>query len=84
MTLPTTTKPSLSTVPDAKAASAEPTATPMTAGTAHARTTSIMTAPRSRCARNERTLVGMMMASDVPTQSWKITASDTPSARKTS
>ena len=74
----------MSTAADAKAAIAEPTATPITAGSAHARTTSIITAPLSRWVRNESTLVGTMIAIEVPTQSWKRTSSGTPSTRNTS
>src|SRR6478736_2151505 len=81
ITLPTRTNASLSTAAGANAA---PTATPITAGGAHARTTSIITAPLSRCVRNESTFVGTMIAIDVPTQSWKRTSSGTSSARKTS
>ena len=84
ITLPTRTNASLSTAAGAKAAIAEPSATPITAGSAHARTTSIITAPWSRWVRNESTLVGTMIAIDVPTQSWKRTSSGTSSARKTS
>src|SRR5712691_6397959 len=84
ITLPTSTKASLSAAGGAKAAMAEPTATPKTEGTAQARTTSIITAPLPRWVRNEITLVGTMIASEVPTQSWKRTSSGTPSARNTS
>src|SRR5215470_5745471 len=84
ITLPISTKASLSTADEAKAAAAAPTATPATEGSAQARTTSIITAPWSRWARNDSTFVGTMMASEVPTQSWKRTSSGTPSARNTS
>ena len=42
------------------------------------------TAPLARCALNERIEVGMMMASDVPTQSGMRTSSGTPTMRKSS
>ncbi len=84
ITLPTSTKASLSTAAGAKPAMAEPVATPITAGTAHCRTTSIITAPLSRWMRKESTLVGTMIAIEVPTQSWKRTSSGTPSTRNTS
>src|SRR4051812_26048482 len=84
ITLPTRTNASLSTAAGAKAAIAEPTATPTTAGGVQARTTFIITAPLSRWVRNESTLVGTMIAIDVPTQSWKRTSSGTSSARNTS
>src|SRR2546426_948199 len=63
------TKASLSTALGAKAAIVEPVATPAIAGSAHLRTTSIITAALSRWVRNDSTLVGTMMAMEVPTQS---------------
>ncbi len=42
------------------------------------------TAPLSRCTRKERTEVGTMKASEVPTQSWKRTSSGTFKSRNTS
>ena len=47
----------------------EPTTTPTMTGTAQAFSTSMSTAPLARCAWNERMEVGMMMASEVPTDS---------------
>ena len=48
MTLATATKASFSTTAAANAAMADPTATPASAGTAHARNTPVITAPLSR------------------------------------
>ncbi len=78
------TKAILRTVPGANAATAEPAATPRTAGIAQARTTSIITAPLRRCARKDRMLVGTMIAIEVPTQSCNRTSAGTPSAPNTS
>src|SRR5882757_1282096 len=77
MTLAMTVKASLSTAAGAKAATAEPAATPSTDGSAQARSTSIITRPLLRWMRNERMFVGTMMAIEVPTHSWKRTSSET-------
>jgi hypothetical protein len=79
-----TTNAIFNTVPGANAAMTAPTATPSTAGIAHTRTTSIITAPRRRCARKERMLVGTMITIEVPTQSCNRTSAGTPSAPNTS
>src|SRR5712671_826037 len=78
------TKATLRTVAGAKAAVTEPTATPATAGNAHDRIIAGMTRPFARWAQYDRTVVGTMMASDVPTQSCMRTSSGTPKMRKIS
>ena len=79
-----TTKASSNTLAGAIAAAKDPTATPTTAGSAQARSTAGTTRPFARCAQYERTAVGAMMASEVPTQSCMRTSSGTPSRRNTS
>src|ERR1051325_1118803 len=67
----------LNTPAGATAARSEPAATPRITGTVHSRKTSGITRPRAACARQERQAVGMMIASEVPTQSCMRTASGT-------
>src|ERR1700730_3848903 len=78
------TNATLNTVAGAKAAVTEPTATPATDGNAHDRIIAGMTRPFARWARYDRTVVGTMMASDVPTQSCMRTSCGTPNMRKSS
>ncbi len=78
------TKATFRTAPGAMPAISAPTPTPTTDGIAQARTTSISTAPCARCTRYERTLVGTMIAIEVPTQSCMRTSSGTSSTRNTS
>ena len=84
MNVTKTMKAILNTAAGAKEAITEPIATPITAGAAQMRTTSGITAPFFLCPRYDRTVVGMMMASEVPMQSCMRTSSGTLSARNTS
>jgi hypothetical protein len=78
------TKAPLNSPAGASAAAIEPTATPATDGSAQARMTSGITSPRAACARYERTVVGTMIASEVPMHNCMRTSSGTPRMENTS
>ncbi len=65
---------------ETEAAISEATTTPAGTGTRKDFSSSMSTAPRALCAVNERIEVGMMIASDVPTETCMRTLSSTPRA----
>ena len=60
------------------AAATDASMTPTGTGTRYERNSAMSTAPRALCAVNERIEVGMMMASEEPTDTCMRTLSSTP------